>query len=113
MWDVKTCESVLDLSRNERQSPLTPAARRPPPNVVFRAPTLDNADMALDFDEDLSLLGVNSFDYIRMVRNVEETSFVVVSILILSAVCFILKPFVDFVLEFSNNAFTGLVAAKT
>jgi len=38
----------------------------PPPNVVFRVPTLGNNDLALDFDEDLSSLGVNSFDYIRM-----------------------------------------------
>jgi hypothetical protein len=34
--------------------------------VVFRVPALDNNDLALDFDEDLSSLGVNSFDYIRM-----------------------------------------------
>jgi hypothetical protein len=38
----------------------------PPPNVIFRVPTLGNNDLALDFDEDLSSLGVNSFDYIRM-----------------------------------------------
>jgi hypothetical protein len=38
----------------------------PPPNVVFRVPTLGNNDLALDFDEDLSSLGINSFDYIRM-----------------------------------------------
>lgn len=29
-------------------------------------PTHSNNDLALDFDEDLSSLGVNSFDYIRM-----------------------------------------------
>jgi hypothetical protein len=29
-------------------------------------PTHDNNRLALDFDEDLSSLGVNSFDYIRM-----------------------------------------------
>lgn len=40
----------------------------PPPNVVFRVPTLGNNNLALDFDEDLSSLGVNSFDYIRMVQ---------------------------------------------
>ena len=38
----------------------------PPPNVIFRVPTLANHDLALDFDEDLSSLGINSFDYIRM-----------------------------------------------
>jgi hypothetical protein len=39
--------------------------------VVFRVPALGNTDMALDFDDDLSSLGVNSFDYIRMVRALE------------------------------------------
>jgi len=34
--------------------------------VVFRVPAFDNSDLALDFDEDLLSLGVNSFDYIRM-----------------------------------------------
>jgi hypothetical protein len=34
--------------------------------VVFRVPTQDKNHLALDFDEDLSSLGVNSFDYIRM-----------------------------------------------
>jgi len=29
-------------------------------------PTLNNNDLALDFDEDMSSLGANSFDYIRM-----------------------------------------------
>jgi hypothetical protein len=33
--------------------------------VVFRVPALDNNDLALDFDEDLSSLGVNNFDYRR------------------------------------------------
>jgi len=41
--------------------------------VVFRVPTLGNTDLALDFDDYLSSLGVNSFDYIRMVRAVELT----------------------------------------
>jgi len=34
--------------------------------VVFRVPAFDNSDLALNFDEDLSSLGVNSFDYTRM-----------------------------------------------
>lgn len=34
--------------------------------MVFRVPTPANNHLALDFDEDLSSLGVNSFDYIRM-----------------------------------------------
>jgi hypothetical protein len=36
------------------------------PNVVYRVPTLGNDSSALDFDEDLTSLGLNSFDYIRM-----------------------------------------------
>lgn len=36
--------------------------------MVFRVPTLGNNNLALDFDEDLSSLGVNNFDYVRMVR---------------------------------------------
>jgi hypothetical protein len=34
--------------------------------VGFRVPALDNNDLALDFDENLSSLGVSSFDYICM-----------------------------------------------
>jgi hypothetical protein len=40
--------------------------------VVYRVPTLGNTDRALDFDEDLTSLGVNSFDYIRMVWLLEQ-----------------------------------------
>jgi hypothetical protein len=45
---------------------LTLAGTRQLPNVVYRVPTLGNDSSALDFDEDLMSLGLNSFDYIRM-----------------------------------------------
>jgi hypothetical protein len=45
---------------------LTLAGTRQLPNVVYRVPTLGNDAAALDFDEDLTSLGWNSFDYIRM-----------------------------------------------
>lgn len=34
--------------------------------MVYRVPTIENDDLALGFEGDLSSLGVNSFDYIRM-----------------------------------------------
>jgi len=34
--------------------------------VVFRVPAFNKNNLALDFDEDLSSLGANSFDYVRM-----------------------------------------------
>ena len=34
--------------------------------MVYRVPTIENDDLALDFEGDLSSLGVNSFDYNRM-----------------------------------------------
>ena len=34
--------------------------------MVYRVPILGSEHLALDFDEDLSSLGLNSFDYIRM-----------------------------------------------
>ena len=34
--------------------------------MVFRVPAFNKNNLALDFDEDLSSLGANSFDYVRM-----------------------------------------------